>query len=203
MVFVCSRSRIVDHVPGRVPDGDALDRRGIDEVQIAQADYSVPQLGALRADEMDGATDDSTARGERIGRHERETTETQRGYSFHYISYFPRSIMAASSVARFPTWLAQRLLSISRAAFSQSPALIEAMVLLNRRKPGSPRLNTISRTTSLRTGSRPGNHGNARVTSRRTVAMSLSRSINASARVIPASSRFRPTPIVSLRLASR
>src|SRR5947207_12440793 len=83
MVFVCSRSRIVDHVPGRVPDGDALDRRGIDEVQIAQADYSVPQLGALRADEMDGATDDSTARGEGIGRHERETAETQRGYSFH------------------------------------------------------------------------------------------------------------------------
>src|SRR2546427_11885572 len=83
MVFVCSRSRIVDHVPGRVPDGDALDRRGIDEVQIAQVDYSIPQLGALRADEMDGVTDDSTARGEGIGRHERETAETQRGYSFH------------------------------------------------------------------------------------------------------------------------
>src|SRR5712691_10694756 len=124
-----------------------------------------------------------------------------RGYQL--TSYFPRSIIAASSVARFLAWFAQRLLSISRAAFSQSPALIEAMVFLNRRKRGSPRLNTIFRTTSFRTGSRPGSHGNARFTSRRTVAMSLSRSINASARVIPASSRFRPTPIVSLRLASR
>jgi len=34
---------------------------GLTRFQIAQVDYSVPQLGTLRADEMDGATDDGTA----------------------------------------------------------------------------------------------------------------------------------------------